>query len=355
MVLVKERPLLLPIIQGGMGIGVSLGNLAGHVAKYGAMGVISAANPGFAAPDFWKNAMRCNIAALKEQIQKAKRIAQGNGWVAINAMVATTHYEETIQAAVEAGADAVISGAGLPSDLPAYVKGSQTAIAPIVSSGRAAHTICRLWDKRHRVCPDFIVIEGPMAGGHLGFHAEELENGTAQTPEQILPEVLAAIKPYEEKYQRRIPVFVAGGVYTAEDIARFLKLGAAGAQIGTRFIATEECDASERYKELLVAAKKEDICLIKSPVGMPGRALNSPLIQRLRRELRIPVQKCCDCLHPCSPATTPYCITKALSEAVRGNWEEGLFFCGSNAWRLDRILPVQKLLEELKQGWRDSQ
>ena len=146
MVLVKERPLLLPIIQGGMGIGVSLGNLAGHVAKHGAMGVISAANPGFAAPDFWKNAMRCNIAALKEQIQKAKQIAQGNGWVAINAMVATTHYEETIQAAVEAGADAVISGAGLPSDLPAYVKGSQTAIAPIVSSGRAAHTICRLWD-----------------------------------------------------------------------------------------------------------------------------------------------------------------------------------------------------------------
>ncbi|WP_085833474.1 NAD(P)H-dependent flavin oxidoreductase [Clostridium merdae] len=354
MVLVKERPLLLPIIQGGMGIGVSLGNLAGHVAKHGAMGVISAANPGFAEPDFWKNALRCNINALKDQIQKAKQIAQGNGWVAINAMVATTHYAETIQAAVEAGADAVISGAGLPSDLPAYVKGSNTAIAPIVSSGRAAHTICRMWDKRHKVCPDFIVIEGPMAGGHLGFHADELENGTAQTPEQILPEVLKEIKPYEEKYQKQIPVFVAGGVYTAEDVARFLKLGAAGVQVGTRFIATEECDASQRYKEILVNAKKEDICIIKSPVGMPGRALNSPLIERLRNELRIPVQKCVDCLHPCNPATTPYCITKALSEAVRGNWDEGLFFCGSNAWKLDRILPVQKLLEELKQGWRDS-
>lgn len=355
MVLIKGRPLLLPIIQGGMGIGVSLGNLAGYVAKYGAMGVISTANPGFPTEDFWKNAMQRNLEALKEQIQKAKQIAQGAGWVAVNAMVATTHYDETIRTAVESGADAVISGAGLPSDLPAYVKGSNTAIAPIVSSGRAAHTICRLWDRRHKVCPDFVVIEGPMAGGHLGFHSEELEDGTAQTLEQILPEVLKEVAPYEEKYHQKIPVFVAGGVYDAADISGFLKQGASGVQVATRFIATEECDASQRFKEILVDAKEEDICLIKSPVGMPGRALNSPLIQRLRRDLRIPVQKCIDCLHPCEPATTPYCITRALIEAVRGNWEEGLFFCGSNAWRLDRIVPVKALLDELKQGWRTSE
>lgn len=355
MVLIKERPLLLPIIQGGMGIGVSLGNLAGHVAKHGAMGVISTANPGFTAEDFWKNAMQRNLESLKAQIQKAKQIAQGAGWVAVNAMVATTHYEETIRTAVESGADAVISGAGLPSDLPAYVKGSNTAIAPIVSSGRAAHTICRLWDRRHKVCPDFVVIEGPMAGGHLGFHTEELEDGTTQTLEQILPEVLKEVTPFEEKYQKKIPVFVAGGVYNAADISRFLNQGAAGVQVATRFIVTEECDASQRYKEAMIAAKEEDICLIKSPVGMPGRALNSPLIQRLRKDLRIPVQKCIDCLHPCEPATTPYCITHALIEAVRGNWEEGLFFCGSNAWRLDRILPVKSLLDELKQGWRTNE
>lgn len=354
MVLIKNNPLPLPIIQGGMGIGVSMGNLAGHVAKHGAMGVISAANPGFLNKDFWINSVQSNLAALKEQIKKAKNIAQGSGIVAINAMVATTHYEETIRTAVAAGVDAVISGAGLPSDLPRFVEGSKTAIAPIVSSGKAARTICRLWDKRHKVCPDFIVIEGSLAGGHLGFSAEELENGTAQTLEQILPEVLAEIAPFEEKHQKKIPVFVAGGVYTAEDIRHFLQLGATGVQLGTRFIATEECDASPRYKEILVAAKKEDICLIKSPVGMPGRALNSPLIQRLKQDLRIPVKKCMDCLHPCTPATTPYCITGALSAAVQGNWEDGLFFCGSNAWRMEKILPVQELLEELKQGWRSD-
>lgn len=355
MILIKDKPLSLPIIQGGMGIGVSLGNLAGHVAKYGAMGIISAANTGFESAEFWSNPLQSNLTALQEHIQKAKKIAAGAGLVGINAMVATKHYAETIRAAVEAGVDAIISGAGLPTELPALVKGSKTAIAPIVSSGKAARTICRLWDKRHGVCPDFVVVEGPEAGGHLGFSADELLNGTAQTLEQIVPEVLTAVQPYEEKYQRRIPVFAAGGVYTADDIARFVAMGAAGAQIGTRFIATEECDASQAYKEFMVAAKQEDICIVKSPVGMPGRALCSPLIQRLNRDVRILVKKCADCLHPCNPATTPYCITNALIEAVRGNWEDGLFFCGSNAWRLDRILPVRELLDELKKGWRNEE
>ncbi len=351
MVYIKNRPLLVPIIQGGMGIGVSLGGLAGAVASCGGMGVISGANPGFAAPNFWSNPLKANLEALKQQIERAKKTAQDKGMVALNAMVATTQYAETIRTAVAAGVDAILSGAGLASELPGLVKGSRTALAPIVSSAKATRTICRLWDRRYDICPDFIVLEGPEAGGHLGFSREELENNRAQSLETLLPEVLAQLVPFEQKYQKNIPLFVAGGITTGQDIARFMGMGAAGAQVATRFIATDECDASQRYKEILMAARKEDICLVQSPVGMPGRALRSPLIQRLQQGAGVPVTQCIDCLLPCSPATTPYCITQALIAAVNGNWEEGLFFCGSNVFRLDRILPVRELMEELKQGW----
>lgn len=355
MLRIKDRPLPLPILQGGMGIGVSLGNLAGHVAKCGGMGVVSAANPGFDEPDFWRDAARANCAALAREIRRAKAIAGGNGLIGVNVMVATTHYPETVRAAVEAGADAVISGAGLPADLPELVKGSRTAAAPIVSGARAARAVCRLWDRHHGVCPDFIVVEGREAGGHLGFKREELENGTTQTLEEILPEVRREITPFEEKYGRRIPVFAAGGVYTGADIARLSALGAQGAQIATRFIATYECDACERYKEIMISAKKEDVLLIRSPVGLPGRALRSPLTERVGRGGRIPVKLCAGCLHPCDPAGTPYCITRALIEAVKGNWEEGLFFCGSNVWRMDRMMHVSELLHELETEWRNAE
>ena len=351
MIDIKGRPLMVPVIQGGMGIGVSLGSLAGAVAGCGGMGVISSANTGFASPNFWAEPLKANLEVLKQQIDKAKKLAGGKGLVALNAMVATTQYAQTIGAAVAAGIDAIISGAGLATDLPALTKGSGTALAPIVSSAKAARTICRLWDKRHGTCPDFVIIEGPEAGGHLGFQLDELQNKTTQTLEQMLPEVLAELQPYEEKYQRNIPVFVAGGLYSGDDIARFMGLGASGAQIATRFIATDECDASQRYKEIMVAAKEQDICLVKSPVGMPGRALRSPLVERISLNLRTPIKKCIDCLRPCSPATTPYCITSALIAAVQGNWEEGLFFCGSNVHRINRIMPVRELMEELKQGW----
>ncbi len=355
MIMMKGKPLAVPVIQGGMGIGVSLGGLAGAVAACGGMGVISGAHPGFAAPNFWAEPLKANLSALKEQIEKAKKIAEGKGLVALNAMVATTHYAEMVGAAIAAGIDAIISGAGLPTELPALAKGSGAALAPIVSSAKAARTICRLWDRRHGVCPDFIVVEGPEAGGHLGFDQKELQNGSAQTLEEILPGVLAEAAPFAQKYQQEIPVFVAGGVYTGGDIARFVGMGAAGAQVATRFIATDECDASPRYKEILIAAKQEDICLVKSPVGMPGRALRSPLVERLGLNIRTPIKKCIDCLLPCTPATTPYCITSALIAAVEGDWENGLFFCGSNAFRLDRMMPVRELMKELTQGWWKNQ
>ena len=344
---IKNKELKIPLIQGGMGVGISLGNLAGHVAKHEAMGVISTADTGFMEPDFWKNPNASNLRGLEKEINKAKKIANGNGLIAINAMVATTYYAESVKTAVQAGIDCVISGAGLPLELPALVKGYDTAIAPIVSSAKAANVICRVWDKKYQVIPDFIVIEGSEAGGHLGFSKEELQNNTAKPLLEILQEVLVIIKPFEEKYGRKIPVFVAGGVYTNGDVKTFMDAGADGVQVATRFIATYECDASMAYKQVFLNAGKDDIQIVQSPVGMPGRALRTPLIERLEKEKRISPKKCTLCLHACDVKTTPYCITNALIEAVKGNYEEGLFFCGSNAWKMNRIVSVQELIQEL--------
>jgi NAD(P)H-dependent flavin oxidoreductase YrpB (nitropropane dioxygenase family) len=351
---ILKHNLQVPIIQGGMGVGVSLGNLAGHVAACGGMGVISTVNAGYREADFDEHPFEANLRALKAEIKKALSIAGGNGMVAINAMVAVNHYEESITAAIEAGIHGVISGAGLPVDLPRLTKGTGVAAAPIVSSGKAAALICKSWDRKYGVAPDFIVIEGPRAGGHLGFSKEALLDGTALETDAILPEVLNAILPYEEKYGRKIPVFVAGGVFDGKDMARLTKAGATGVQIATRFIATEECDASDAYKQRMVEATAADITIIKSPVGMPGRALNSPMIQRLAMGDKLKPQRCNLCLKACPHGDlTPYCISRALIEAVKGNWADGLFFCGANVDRIEKITTVKELMTEITEEWQE--
>lgn len=344
---IGSKELEIPIIQGGMGVGVSLGNLAGHVAKNGGMGVISTAHPGYRQDNFMKEPTKASIKALDEEIKKAKAISNGKGMVAVNVMVAITDYEEMVTQAVESGVDAIISGAGLPLSLPKHCKGKDIALAPIVSGGRVATLICRTWDKKFGVCPDFIVIEGSLAGGHLGFDKDDLVNGTAQSLEDILKDVIEAIKPYEEKYNKTIPLFVAGGVYDGKDIRHFLDLGAAGVQMATRFITTHECDASDVYKQMFVNCQKEDIVIVKSPVGMPGRAMRTKLIDRLALGERIPITHCFNCLKPCDPKTTPYCISMALINAVKGEVEDGLVFCGSNAYRMNEIVSVTQLINEL--------
>lgn len=355
MVFGNKKHLDIPIIQGGMGVGVSLGNLAGSVAACGAMGVISSVNAGYREADFEKNPFEANIRALREEIKKAFCISKGNGMVALNVMVAVNHYEETVKAAVEEGIEAIISGAGLPLQLPELVKGTDTLIAPIVSSGKAAAVICKSWDNKYKVIPDFIVIEGPMAGGHLGFKKEEILNGSAKNPHQILPEVLEAIRPYEENYHKEIPVFVAGGVFDGRDMAAYLKEGASGVQLATRFIATEECDASDKYKQMIIKAEEEDVTIIKSPVGMPGRAIRSPLIQKLDSGDTFPPMICNLCLKACPHGSkTPYCISRALIEAVKGKREDGLFFCGANVGRVRRIVPVKELIDEIVEEWRKN-
>lgn len=355
MVKILDKALELPIIQGGMGVGVSLGNLAGSVAACGGMGVISTVNAGYREPDFETNPCVANIRALKNEIKKALEFAKGKGMVAINAMVAVNHYEESVQAAIDAGIDAVISGAGLPLSLPKFTKGTKTAAAPIVSSGKAAALICKRWDAKFNVAPDFIVIEGAKAGGHLGFKKEDVIGNTTPALEEILPDVLTAIEPYEQKYGRKIPVFVAGGVFDGKDMAKFTKLGASGVQMATRFIATEECDADIEYKKMMVEAKEEDVTIIKSPVGMPGRALLTPLIKRLNAGESFPPERCNLCLTACPHGKlTPYCISRALIEAVKGNREDGLFFCGANVGRIDKITTVNELMNEIITEWREN-
>lgn len=345
---IKNCNLEIPIIQGGMGVGVSLGKLAGAVAFNGAMGVISSVNAGFREMDFKNKPVEANLRALKREIQYAVQHANGKGMVAVNIMVAVKHYEETVCSAIEAGVQAIISGAGLPTDLPRYVGDADVALAPIVSSGKAAKLICKQWDKKYNRIPDFIVIEGPGAGGHLGFKKEEIIENTARKPFEILPEVLEEIKVFESKYKQRIPVFVGGGVFDGEDMAKYLQLGAAGVQIGTRFIATKECDASDKYKEVIVRAKAEDVVIVQSPVGMPGRALRTKLIVDLEQGRHLAPDICNDCLRACPHGKlTPYCISRALIAAVEGNVEQGLFFCGENVGRIDKILSVQELIAQI--------
>lgn len=348
----KLQPLVIgdliakvPIIQGGMGIGVSLSSLAGAVAKEGGIGVISAAQPGYRDADFNRDTLSANLRALGKEIKRAKEIS-GGGIIGVNIMCASRDYEHFVRCCMENEADLIISGAGVPTELPGLVKGSSIKIAPIVSPPKSARVLLKLWDKKYQTTADLVVIEGPKAGGHLGFSPQELEKyENAGYDEEIL-EILEIVRGYEEKYEKHIPVVFAGGVYDRSDIDHYIGLGCDGVQMATRFVATRECDASEAFKQAYLEAKKEDIVIVKSPVGMPGRAIENQFIKDTRKA-REAVVRCNHCLKQCDPATTPYCITAALIRAVKGDVEHSLVFCGENAYRLDRIVTVKELMEEL--------
>lgn len=348
----KLQPLVIgdliakvPIIQGGMGIGVSLSSLAGAVAKEGGIGVISAAQPGYRDADFNRDTLSANLRALGKEIKRAKEIS-GGGIIGVNIMCASRDYEHFVRCCMENEADLIISGAGVPTELPGLVKGSSIKIAPIVSPPKSARVLLKLWDKKYQTTADLVVIEGPKAGGHLGFSPQELEKyENAGYDEEIL-EILEIVRGYEEKYEKHIPVVFAGGVYDRSDIDHYIGLGCDGVQMATRFVATRECDAPEAFKQAYLKAKKEDIVIVKSPVGMPGRAIENQFIKDTRKA-REAVVRCNHCLKQCDPATTPYCITAALIRAVKGDVEHSLVFCGENAYRLDRIVTVKELMEEL--------
>jgi nitronate monooxygenase len=349
LVKIKNKKLKYPIIQGGMGVGVSLSGLATAVINEGCVGTISAAQPGFEDPDFYKSGRTSYIAnekALIHHIQKVRENTPADGFLAVNILSVTADYAHIAKVAVSQKVDAIISGAGLPIDLPAYTKGSDTANIPIISNSRVLHVICKKWMKKFEVLPDAVIVEGPEAGGHLGVKYEELNSGIVETDlEARLADVLA----YRELHGHTYPIFVAGGVYTHEDIARYVSLGADGVQMGTRFIATNECDAHENFKNVFVNAKKEDIRYVKSPVGYPARAFTNGFTEKLDIA-HIPVEKCYVCVTPCDGkvAATPYCITDYLIKAVQGDIKNGLVFTGANGYRVEKIVSVKELITELK-------
>lgn len=333
-----------PVIQGGMGVGISLSHLAGTVAACGGVGILSAAQIGFREEGFEKDPIGTNLKAIKKEICKARKIANG-GIIGINIMVTTQRYEEYVKAAVESGVDLIISGAGLPVDLPELVEGSKTKIAPIVSTVKSAKVICKMWGRHYHRVPDLVVIEGPKAGGHLGFSRKQLEIFTPEVYDQEIRQIIELVKEYEKKYQKRIPVVVAGGIFDRKDFLHALELGADGVQMGTRFVTTYECDAAEEYKKAYINVSKENIVLVDSPVGMVGRAVGNTFA--LAEGKKEPVKKCYQCIKTCNPGDTPYCITNALVKAAKGETENALVFCGENAWKCDKIEHVGDILREL--------
>ena len=337
--------LKIPIVQGGMGVGVSKSKLASAVANMGGLGVISAIQIGYEEEDFETNNDEANVRGLIKEIRKARELSP-TGALGINMLSAANNYKEMVLAAVREKIDVIISGAGLPLTLPELVKGSSSKIVPIVSSGKAANLITKSWERKYDYLPDAVIVEGPLAGGHLGFKEGELREKTYMPLEEIVKDVLKALKPFEEKHNRQIPVIAAGGIYTGADIAKFLKLGAAGVQMGTRFVATHECDAHENFKKAYIDSIAEKIGIIKSPLGMPGRAIRNEFIERIEQE-KEKIKKCYRCLSACNPAEAPYCISKALINSVTGNIKEGLIFTGETAYRIDKIVSVKELIEEL--------
>ena len=339
----------IPIVQGGMGVGISLSGLASAVANAGGIGVIATAGIGQFEPDCDTNLEEADKRALQKEIRKAK--AKTEGIIGVNVMVALSDFDDLVQCAVDEGANILFLSAGLPMRLPKTLPLDRlgelaTKFVPIVSSGRAAKIIFKSWAKRYSHIPDAVVVEGPLAGGHLGFKKEHIDDPDYAL-EKILPEVISAIKPYQEQFNKNIPVIAAGGIYTGADIHKFMQLGAQAVQMGTRFVATYECDASPEFKEAYLNCKKEDIVIIDSPVGLPGRALQDEFLERVSSGVK-EVFKCpWKCLKTCDFKNVSYCIALALTNAKKGNMEEGFAFAGANTYRVDKIVSVKELIETL--------
>ena len=334
----------LPIVQGGMGVGISLAGLAAAVANEGGIGVISAACIGRTPP--YESKGINDAQALREDIRRARYLSKGI--IGVNIMVALTNFEELCRAASDEEVDIIFAGAGLPLSLPAFVRpGSSTKLVPIVSSGKAAALITRWWDEKYGRLPDAFVVEGPMAGGHLGFKAENISDSDFSL-DKILPEVLAFTLRLQQGGGPLIPVIAGGGVFTGEDIRKYLDLGAQAVQMGTRFVTTLECDAPDAFKQAYLDAAREDILIINSPVGMPGRALKNSFILSMQAGQTSPVRCRYHCITTCKRDKSPYCIADALLASLGGDTQKGLIFVGANAWRLDKVLSVGDLIKALE-------
>jgi NAD(P)H-dependent flavin oxidoreductase YrpB (nitropropane dioxygenase family) len=341
---IGNKEICLPIIQGGMGVGVSLSGLAASVANEGGIGVISCAGLGLLYQQSSGNYLKNCIWGLKEELRKARE--KTKGVIGVNIMVALSNFADMVRTAITEKADVIFSGAGLPLNLPSYLTpDSNTLLVPIVSSARAAKIVCEKWQTNYNYLPDAIVVEGPKAGGHLGFKREQIEDEN-HSLEHLIPEVVAIASQYSDK--KTIPVIAAGGISTGEDILRFIKLGATGVQMSSIFVPTDECDASPVFKQIYVDASQKDMMIIQSPVGMPGRAFDGAFIRSVNEGNEKP--KCCsyNCITTCNHTKSPYCIIKALYNAAMGNMDKGYAFAGANAYLADKISSVKEVVTKLK-------
>jgi len=349
---IGELKIQVPIIQGGMGIGISLSKLASAVANMGGVGIISTVAIGLTGKQTAKGYKNGNIEAVRNEIRKARELTPGV--LGVNIMSVLTDFSEMVKTSIDEGIDIIFSGAGLPLDLPSYLsKGMKTKLVPIVSSGRAASIIAQKWKQNYDYLPDAFVVEGPKAGGHLGFKADALQD-VGNKLENLVDEVVKVAQEIKEKFNKDVPVIAAGGIFTGKDIKAIMQHGASAVQLGTRFAATEECDASEEFKQAILDANTEDIQIIKSPVGMPGRSIFNKFLQEATDGQRRPAFCKRNCIRSCNPKTTLYCISDALLAACKGNLKDGFAFVGSNAGRINKISTVKEIFTELQDDYNKA-
>jgi len=348
-----------PIIQGGMGLGISWDRLAGTVSKEGGLGVVSSVGTGvyhdrkfadkviadgrpYEAINFYSR------RALFEIMKNARKIC-GDKPLAVNVLYAINDYNRVVRDSCEAGADIIITGAGLPLTMPEATKDyPAVALVPIVSTAKALKILCRRWKKAHNRLPDAVIVEGPLSGGHQGFKYEDCFKPENQL-EAILPPVVEEAKNWGD-----IPVIAAGGIWDRDDIIKMMELGASGVQLGTRFIGTVECDASDAFKQKIIEAKEEDIKLFKSPVGYPARGVKTELHRKIEEGTAPKIACISNCVAPChrgeEAKQVGYCIADRLTDAYEGKEETGLFFTGANGYRLNEIITVKELMDKLING-----
>jgi nitronate monooxygenase len=345
-----------PIVQGGMGVGISLSRLAAAVANEGGIGIISASAIGMLEPDYMRNYRQASLRALHREITKAKSLTKGV--IGVNIMMALTDHEELIKTSIDAQADIIILGAGLPLKIPAMLADSgyhniHTKLAVKVSSAKAARLIFQFWADRYNIIPDAVVVEGPMAGGHLGFKKSELQGILAPLP-QLIRETVEAVHPFEHQFSKDVPVIAAGGIYNGTDMFAIMQAGAKGVKLGTRFVTTHECDASIEFKQTYLDCNSEDIMLIDSPVGLPGRVINNDFVEQIKQGNSKPFKCIWHCLIPCDFKKAPYCIAQALFNAARGNMNEGFAFSGTNGYRATEIQSVSEVFTELIEEYEEA-
>lgn len=343
----------IPIIQGGMGVGISMSSLASAVANEGGVGVISCAGLGLIYRNTAKDYMEACIIGLREEIKKARE--KSSGIIGVNIMMALTNFGDMVKTSIAEKVDVIFAGAGLPMDLPKYITADcTTKLVPIVSSARAARIICEKWKSLYNYLPDLVVVEGPKAGGHLGFKANQIEDENFSI-QKLIPEVVKEVATFEEKYNQEIPVIAAGGIYTGEDVYNIMQLGAKGVQMSSRFVPTDECDADIKFKETYINANENDVEIIQSPVGMPGRALKGEFLEKVKQGLTAPKSCPYNCLHTCDYKKVPYCIIVTLYNAYQGKMDKGYAFAGSNAYRATKISSVKEVIDSITSEYNQAE